>query len=91
MKHGISGTTHVWGDEIVRRCSICQEEFRGQGNNAEPVNEGRCCDPCNHTTVFTARINVMSGIMRHVDEGTINSDDADTKVVEFLKFKEEDV
>jgi len=29
--------------------------------------------------------------MRHVDEGTINSDDADTKVVEFLKFKEEDV
>jgi hypothetical protein len=67
-------TTHVWGDEIVRRCTICQEEFRGQGNNAEPVNDGRCCDPCNHTTVFTARVNVMNGIMKHVEEGTINSD-----------------
>ena len=28
-------------------CSICGEEYRGWGNNARPINEGRCCDECN--------------------------------------------
>lgn len=38
-------------------CSICFKEFKGFGNNAMPVNEGRCCDECNRTVVLTARIN----------------------------------
>jgi hypothetical protein len=28
-------------------CSICHEEYVGCGNNAQPVNDGRCCGACN--------------------------------------------
>lgn len=28
-------------------CSICKKEYTGGGNNAEPINHGRCCDTCN--------------------------------------------
>ena len=28
-------------------CVICTKEYEGYGNNAEPVKEGVCCDPCN--------------------------------------------
>lgn len=27
-------------------CSICKLEFFGFGNNAYPINDGRCCDDC---------------------------------------------
>lgn len=45
-------------------CSICKEEIpsRGgwdQGNNAEPVNDGRCCDDCDWNVVIPARIAEM--------------------------------
>jgi hypothetical protein len=36
-------------------CSICQREFTEFGNNAWPVNDGRCCDACNATAVCAAR------------------------------------
>ena len=36
-------------------CSICGEEYFGWGNNAEPINDGRCCDDCN-TKVIIARL-----------------------------------
>lgn len=36
-------------------CSICFRMFTEFGNNAEPINEGRCCDSCN-TKVVLARI-----------------------------------
>jgi len=39
-------------------CSICQNEYTGHGNNAQPVNEGRCCDTCN-SVVIVARMNQM--------------------------------
>jgi len=29
------------------------------GNNAEPINDGRCCDECNATVVIPARIALM--------------------------------
>jgi hypothetical protein len=32
----------------------------GFGNNAYPVNDGRCCDDCNSTTVIPARIRAMT-------------------------------
>lgn len=31
----------------VHTCSICGSDYRGFGNNAMPINDGRCCDPCN--------------------------------------------
>ena len=55
-----------------RRCSICDghiEPLRNDvgevvwegGNNAEPVNDGRCCNDCNMTVVIPARISQMEG------------------------------
>ena len=45
------------------KCSICKEEIRvdpksgwNEGNNAEPINTGRCCDECNLSAVIPARI-----------------------------------
>ena len=44
-------------NENKRTCSICGqvmvEEF---GNNAQPVNNGICCDYCNAMVVIPARI-----------------------------------
>jgi hypothetical protein len=36
-------------------CSICNQPYTGYGNNAYPINEGRCCDDCN-TLVINKRI-----------------------------------
>ena len=33
-------------------CSICNEDFEGFGNNAEPINDGRCCDDCNNLVIM---------------------------------------
>ena len=38
-------------------CSICNEGFEGHGHNAEPINDGRCCDFCNMAVVIPTRIN----------------------------------
>jgi hypothetical protein len=40
-------------------CSICQAPFDEFGNNAAPVNAGRCCNLCNDTVVIPARIRRM--------------------------------
>lgn len=37
-------------------CSICGKEFNGFGNNAEPVNDGICCDKCNQDVVIPRRL-----------------------------------
>ena len=37
-------------------CSICGEQYEGCGNNAQPVNDGRCCDMCDMTVVIPRRI-----------------------------------
>jgi hypothetical protein len=42
-------------------CSICRKPVQPtpfgwtRGNNAQPVNDGRCCDDCNWTVVLPAR------------------------------------
>ena len=36
----------MWRDEI----------YTEYGHNAEPVNDGRCCDMCNQTVVIPRRI-----------------------------------
>jgi hypothetical protein len=33
-------------------CSICQEEYEGWGNNAQPINDGQCCDACNYFVIM---------------------------------------
>jgi hypothetical protein len=45
-------------EQRVHICSICGEEYTGWGNNAQPVNGGRCCDPCN-VIVIQHRIAIM--------------------------------
>ena len=51
-------------------CSICNQDIKGVaihkdghpeilyegGNNAEPVNDGRCCDECNLKVVIPKRL-----------------------------------
>jgi len=49
------------------KCSICSNDIEvkrsetgeiiwDQGNNADPVNDGRCCDTCNWTVVIPRRL-----------------------------------
>ena len=41
-------------------CSICNNKINDRfGNNAQPVNNGRCCNDCNSTVVIPARIKEM--------------------------------
>ena len=40
----------------ISECVICGQVYRGYGNNAHPVAEGRCCDYCNLTRVIPARM-----------------------------------
>ena len=39
-----------------KTCSICCEQYHEFGNNAEPVNDGRCCNYCDDSVVIPARI-----------------------------------
>lgn len=43
-------------EENMEKCSICGKNYEGYGNNAQPVNDGRCCDKCNLETVIPRRI-----------------------------------
>ena len=45
---------------MKKTCSICGEEYEGFGNNAQPVNDGRCCDKCNFTVVIPARLKLLN-------------------------------
>lgn len=41
---------------FMQKCSICGKNYDGYGNNAQPVNNGRCCDECNFKVVIPIRI-----------------------------------
>lgn len=41
------------------KCSICGIRYLGHGHNAQPVNNGRCCETCNITHVITARLSQL--------------------------------
>jgi hypothetical protein len=46
------------------KCCICKKEIEkigswDQGNNAQPLKEGRCCDNCNMTRVLPERMRKM--------------------------------
>ncbi len=38
------------------KCSICKEKIKGYGHNAQPINNGKCCDKCNVKKVIPERI-----------------------------------
>lgn len=39
------------------KCSICGGEFEQKyGNNAQPINHGRCCTKCDNEIVIPERI-----------------------------------
>lgn len=44
------------------KCSICDKDIPvkeggwDSGNNAQPINDGRCCDDCNMNVVIPARL-----------------------------------
>ncbi len=40
----------------MKICSICGKTFEEYGNNAQPVNNGVCCDKCNLEIVVPRRI-----------------------------------
>jgi hypothetical protein len=45
-------------------CSICKKPYEGFGNNAQPVNSGRCCDDCNWNVVIPVRLNAQLLLLR---------------------------
>jgi hypothetical protein len=53
-------------------CSICQRACEGFGNNAEPVNDGRCCDRCDNEIVIPARIRQMQRFMAQPNRANKN-------------------
>jgi hypothetical protein len=54
-------------------CSICQQDYDGMGNDAKPVNEGRCCDECNWRIITPIRLQI---VIRHVQgKVTIETDE----------------
>lgn len=51
-------------------CSICKNAYVGFGNNAEPINEGRCCDKCDERIVIPIRLlNAMKGGSKRKKDG----------------------
>lgn len=41
----------------TKRCSICGNDLDDRfGHNAQPINDGRCCDTCNATVVIPRRL-----------------------------------
>lgn len=47
------------GQEKNKVCCLCGKEFKGYGNNPEPIKSsktGKCCDKCNQERVIPARL-----------------------------------
>jgi hypothetical protein len=56
------------------KCSICEKEIPvkeggwDSGNNAQPVNDGRCCDQCNMDVVIPERLQQAIWVRRKREE-----------------------
>ena len=67
-------------------CSICGKKYRGYGNNAEPVNSGRCCNECNILIVLPARMNLL--VADTLDATNVASeDDPEIDILKELDFE----
>ena len=60
-KQSTKGLITAYLDAMDYVCSICGTRYQGYGNNAQPINKGRCCDDCN-SLVIARRI--QSGAAR---------------------------
>jgi hypothetical protein len=54
------------------KCCICEEEIEvvngwTQGNNAQPVKDGRCCASCNLAVVVPARLRELQYVWAQHD------------------------
>lgn len=72
-----------------RVCSICGREFTGYGNNAEPINDGVCCDECNIDAVIPRRMAEHFGASleefgKAVDDAKDNNADGAEKCIDFI-------
>lgn len=54
-------TSAVEAMRPAKICSICEQPFREFSNNAEPINDGRCCAYCDDYVVTPARIRKAEG------------------------------
>lgn len=50
----------------VELCCICGEIIEGYGNNAEPIEVGRCCDECDYL-VLEARLKQIDLSQEQID------------------------
>jgi len=48
----------------VRACSICGEPYSGDGNAAQPLMDGRCCDRCSLEYVIPERLEQLRAAER---------------------------
>jgi len=37
-------------------CCLCNKPYGGYGNNAQPMDDGECCDSCNKFKVIPTRL-----------------------------------
>ncbi len=56
----------------MKTCSICGKKYEGYGNNAQPVNDGRCCDKCNVLIVVPRRMQDAKNKKEEFDNGNQN-------------------
>tara|TARA_R100000152_G_C6782171_1_gene218763 strand:- start:6469 stop:6684 length:216 start_codon:yes stop_codon:yes gene_type:complete len=67
----VTGKVVTFKKHEVKKCSICDDYIdvmmvgkeRGwdDGHNAEPINEGRCCNQCNEDVVIPTRLAQVLG------------------------------
>jgi hypothetical protein len=56
----------------VQVCSICGGPIVGFGNNAQPVNDGLCCDRCHERVVVPALLGLRTGLVPNSRNGDCN-------------------
>ena len=73
-------------------CSICRKVFlMGHGHNAQPYNDGRCCDGCNFRIVIPLRIaQEMGWFIEEENDGTLIIGDWEEGWVQPLIIGEEE-
>ncbi len=44
----------------THECVLCKDSYEGYGNNAQPLADGQCCNPCNDDVII-ARLDQIRG------------------------------
>ena len=65
-------------------CVLCHGDFSGYGNNPDPLaTDGLCCDTCNFTMVFRARLTGIVPVSNtEPDNSSENSDSEEEQEAE---------